>query len=238
MSIYDIDFSQSTTELLPPSKRTSRTEAFLSLAGLYLQFLHDIIFNTYQNGSIYPLFDNGSPYFNGDRVMDDDNGVYEVIDESAFALSGGFYTHPFTNPSMWVRLTKDWRGTSARIRYNSQKLVLEWVLNEYFGQVFRQPNDVTFSGTKSDIYVEDVQNYNPFFIAQDDVHASFAVDIPSTIQDFIIDDNSASVYISRKIYVKAAWWATFNSSGDGDEKMRSFIDKYIIAGCVYQILTY
>ncbi len=48
-------------------------------------------------------------------------------------------TNPHLTPSMWVLVNSDYRGVRPRTLFNSQKLVLEGILNQYFRTTFRQP---------------------------------------------------------------------------------------------------
>ena len=53
---------------------------------------------------------------------------------------------PSLNIGTWLLICNDYRGVRPRTLYNSQKLVLEGVLNQYFRTTFRQPPYTTITG--------------------------------------------------------------------------------------------
>jgi hypothetical protein len=244
MTDYAFDFAQATTELLPPSKRNRRIEAYLNLFSSQYQRLHDIVFTKYYLGSTYPDFNGATAYINGDRVKDANYGIYELVDSTAVISVLGVNTNPHTNASAWTQICPDYRGVFARSRYNAQKLVLEYVLNEYFGTVFRQPNSPT-TPTPSDIWISEIKRYNPWFIARDANKGSPVIDAEYFAQGYIIDDDTFPDQWVRSIHVPDSggsslpgWWTGFNAGGDGEKKIRAIVDQYNIAGCYYRVQTW
>jgi hypothetical protein len=250
-SIYDINFEQQTQGILPPSKRKPIITAYLNVFADKFQYLHDIIFTLYNLGIQSPSYNPHGTYVNGDRVIDNDIAVYEVINSAAFVpAGGGAFTRPKTNPAAWLKVTSDFRGVFERQRYNGQKLVLEYVLNTFFkiitgtNLVFRQPDSAT-SPTNSDIYILQNPLVNNFFIIEDADHGSPTVDGDIFSHEFIIDDNSNAAFIDRTIFVPDSggsphpgWWTAFNASGDGEKKIRALVDRFNIAGVIYDVQTY
>lgn len=246
MNIYDINFLQLQTEILPPSKRTVNTTAYLKLFGDYYQFLHSIVFTDYYlGGGGYLKFDTTfAGYADGDRVRGNDNKIYELIDATKKITALGLYANPKDNLEAWTEITVDYRGVFARSRYNSQKLVLEFVLNEYFETEFRQPDDDT-TPTPSDIYIVDAPDPHPYFIVQDSQASSPVINSPTYTNNFVTDSAAFLTSYWRTIYVPESgsspipgWWTAFNAYSDGERKIRAVVDLYNLAGVNYQILTY
>lgn len=246
MSIYELNMLQIATELLPPHKRKPRTLAFMGVSASSFQLLHDVFFSHYAQLSNAPVWNRYGSYTNGDLVLNTDNAVYLLYDQDAIR-SQPFpvgMANPRGNPEAWVKISSDYRGARERARYSGQKLILEFVLNQYFRTTFRQPDDVA-TPTPSDIYIEQNTPVSFNFIAADDESASFAIDNHLFSNRYVIDNSSAASFVSRTIFVpdsgsspRPGWFTTLNSDGQGERKIRSVADRYNIAGVLYDIQTY
>lgn len=238
-SIYDYTTNQIALNLSPLIYRKTRWQSWFRALLWPLQWLRDNWFNEYKSGSIAPYWTSIGTYAKGFRVIDDLNyGVYEALS------ANGPGVQPSLNPDIWIQVSPDFRGTNERVKYNNQKLLLEFILNKFFRTTFRQPDDVA-TPTNSDIYIEQAVPTNYYFIVQDADAGSPVIDGDQFSNEYIIDDGTAATYIYRTIFVPDSgssplpgWWTAFNASGNGEQKIRAIVDKYNIAGCIYNIQTY
>lgn len=141
--IYKITYSLQATNLLPPNKRSSPFIAWLTSLTYPIQWSRDLMFNTYANGDSNIILYNATiSYIKTNRVRFN-NGLYECI------LTPPKIGIDPNNTLYWNQIQADWRGVRERIKYNGQKLILEYVLNRWFNTVFRQP-----SQGNSDIWIQ------------------------------------------------------------------------------------
>lgn len=95
MGFYDLNIEAATSLLLPPQKRKPTNLAFLGVPGSKLQYLHDLYFDNYLNGSNAPDWQIGNYYAAGSRVRYRDSAIYEavnnVFDGTGFTDDAGPY---------------------------------------------------------------------------------------------------------------------------------------------------
>jgi hypothetical protein len=137
-SFYDIDFNKFAIKLLPPDKRYTRLVAFVRVLLSPLQYNRNITFGTYRTGNPAPVWVAGT-YNKYDQVQYR-KAVYE-------SLKAGNTATP-DDAAAWRLIQADFLGMDERIKYNGQRLVIEYALNKYLGTTFRQPpltSDTTIS---------------------------------------------------------------------------------------------
>lgn len=137
MSIYDYDVAAATEELLPVAKRQPNWLATLGVQGNKLQYLHDLFFGDYADGATMAnVWVTASAYSFGDKAIDKDNAVYQVVNPagvSGSAIQPGHDLYSAANLSgNWIKVLNDWIGVRERTRYTGQKLMLEYILNKRF----------------------------------------------------------------------------------------------------------
>ena len=131
--IYNITFSLQATNLLPPSKRSNPFIAWMSCLLYPIQWCRNLMFETYANGDdTIALYNPSTSYVKTNRVRYN-NSLYEVVVSPP--TSG---VNPL-NTDYWIIIQADWRGVRERIKYNGQKLILEYLVNRWFGTTFNQP---------------------------------------------------------------------------------------------------
>lgn len=141
-SIFDIDFNQQANDLLPPDKRGVKTISLQRALLIACQWSRDLIFGSYKTGATAPVYAGGT-YNKYDQVIYNKAVYYSLVDNNA-ALP--------TDTASWLLVQKNFLGVDERVRYNGQKIVLEYALNHRFGGVFRPPG----SSSLSDIYINNV----------------------------------------------------------------------------------
>lgn len=140
--IFDIDMNQQAVDLLPPDKRAPKVvglqRALLSAA----QWCRDLILGSYKSGSTAPQYAGGM--YNKYDLVIYNKAVYYSLVPSNSALP--------SDPASWLLVQPNFLGVDERVRYNGQKIVLEYALNHRFGGTFRPPG----SSSLSDIYINNV----------------------------------------------------------------------------------
>ena len=86
--IYNLDYQQAGNLLTPPSKRNSVWLAFLNACLYPVQWLHDLVFNDYANGSGAFAYSVTNTYTVGNRAKWVDFGVYELINPLPAFVTG------------------------------------------------------------------------------------------------------------------------------------------------------
>lgn len=137
---YNYDISLASYRLTPVTKRLDVRLSFLECMGAPLQKARDDFFDNYLTGSNETTWSNVTAYLKYDRV-NYQNRIYEAAQDSTGNLP--------TDRDYWVQVTADFRGATERIKYNCQTIMVEWLLNKWFGTTFRQPA----IGSPSDIYI-------------------------------------------------------------------------------------
>lgn len=128
MSIYDVNYNSKAIELLPPDKRYPATVGFLQSLLVPVQYLRDKILGDYRLGRNYPQWVAGTYALRALVVYK--QVVYESL------IDGNTDQPPSPN---WVVYLPSFIGVDKRIKFNGQKLVLEYALNQYLFTNFRQP---------------------------------------------------------------------------------------------------
>lgn len=126
-NIYTQDEGKISSNLLPVKKRTSIHLAWLKSLLSPTQWLTDLIFKNYADGSNYPQWLSGN-YAYLDRVTYIDGAVYELQTLAGLTTS----TPPNEDPANWLRLLNSFIGIREQARYSGQKLMLEYILNRRY----------------------------------------------------------------------------------------------------------
>lgn len=253
MSIYDYLVSAATDQLTPPSKRKPVTFAWLGIFTDKLQYLHDLVFTDYANGSGAGDWVASSPYVYTTRKRYIDNYIYEVINPNGIisAIPPPQDLQTLNNPTgSWVKVLNNWVGVRERSKYNSQRVVFEYALNKWFKTNFVQftgwdtngmptPSRNAIGGNGSDIYITD----NPY----DTNEFSFGVDDTES-SAIAFDEGEQMAFIGNQfVYQQQAFTifmpvAVYNALGiDNTHResiVRAFADLYVLGGLNYNIITY
>lgn len=196
MSIYDVNYADLFRLLLPPDKREPNNLAWAASLMAPLQWAHDNFFTGYLDGSTTAQYNNLTAYVQFDEVRYN-NRIYQCIEDSTGNLP--------TNESYWIEVNADFRGARQRIRYNGQKLVLEYILNKWFGTTFisKLVDDVT----KSVVYIENtLSNTNNFFVSEISPNTSFVASY-SEIQESFVPEVSNVDAADFKVYYPVSFTA-------------------------------
>lgn len=222
MSIYDLDYTIAGPQLLPPDKRRTKMMAWIKALLKPLQYLHDIMFISYKQGSTDPQYAGGT-YNKGDRVVYFFS-VYESLIGTNAALP--------TDQTKWVKIQENFIGVDERVKYNGQKIVLEYALNKWFVTQFRQPP------LQSDIYITVNQIIAKSFIIGSAKNNSSSVGL-TTSSEPVGTTVSSSVLKNMNINIPLSVFnALASTNAQRESIVRAFTNKYITSGITYNVITY
>jgi hypothetical protein len=88
-NIYNVNYEGVETNLTPPNHRTPVWLSWLNVLLYPLQWIHNIFFNDYANGSNYAFYNSSNSYTVGTNIIDIDNAAYQLT-------LGGQYVTGFT----------------------------------------------------------------------------------------------------------------------------------------------
>lgn len=228
MAIYDFNTDLYAENMLPPLKRIGRYLAWMKVLLKPMQFIRDALFGTYRDGNTAGDWDVLATYAVGDQVRYIDKAVYECW----VATTAGIVP---TDTDYWVKVQDKFVGIVPRSKYNSQVLVLEWVLNEWFGTTF-----VNQVGA-SDIYISNASNTNnDFIVGVTESQSSSAVYQNGDAVSFVQAQNPVySNQLNFRIHIPVAVWTALASTDDDrDNTVKAIADLYVLAGVRYVIDTY
>ena len=235
MSIYTQTYSLIWKLLSPPSKRAVIWLAWGKSLLSPMQWLRDLIFDDYADGSAAADWVSADPYSYGDRVRYLNSSVYELITEAGIT---GITTTPDVDTTNWIKVLDIWIGARERAVYNSQKLLLEYVLNKYF-RVAANP--------APQIYIDNNQNINTnFWLSNGDADSLTSFMAKTSQRQMFYLGTGYSTYNpnSFTIFVPVADYAIITaqippgSPSTADDVIRSIADKYVQAAKIYNIQTY
>lgn len=222
MSIYDVNHNKQITELLPPDKRYIVQIKWLQALFAPLVWLHDLLFTSYRSGSAAENYAPGV-YNKNDQVVYRQAVYMSLIDNNI--------SSPLDTLS-WIKIQNNFLGAKDRVKYNGQVLVLEYALNQWFQTQFRQPPN------QSDIYLTIHRRNTPVFIVGSNVNNSSKVG-KSRSTEFVTNVYDFLPYNNMTINIPLAIWTSLDTiEANRDRFVRSFADKYIVAGIIYNISTY
>ena len=213
--IYLIDFFSKMFELLPPDKRGVFNYSWVKAIGSPIEYMRNKILVDYKTGSSYADWVSGT-YAKGEIVT-----YKKVLYESK--VDGNTDTPPSNNWSLYLN---SFIGSDDRIKYNGQKVVLEYALNQYYKTVFRQPNLV------SDIYIETLgYTLQGFLIAKTEPYCSTVGQ--TTSSGFV-----GSLTPFLQTYNFTIWFPTAVYAATNEQEVRNFVNKIIPISLNFSIDTY
>lgn len=165
MPVPQIDFDNHAVQELPENHRTPRFIAwFQGLLRGSISWLNRNFYNYCFGDSISTFWLIGSTYNINDTVVTF-TGVYISLQDSN---TGNI---PVSSPDYWYQISPSHIGAFERVQYNSQKIMMEFALNNFFRTIYRNPTTITTGSylPLSDIYIETVTpDYTSFVVYEDD----------------------------------------------------------------------
>ena len=212
---------------LPSKKRLDIYKAWVKTLCYPLQVLYNTMFGTFKDGNSASDWSNVATYAIGDQVKYVDKSIYQCY----VATTAGIAP---TDSGYWFKVQDKFVGIEPRLKYNAQRLVFEWALNEWFGTTF-----VNTPGA-SDIYIDDnAANEDAFFVGTIEAYSSSAVYDDAEAVDFVGESNPNLSSIEFSIFVPVAVWTALGSTNENrNNTVRQIADLYVYAGINYDIQTY
>lgn len=218
MSVYVISFISIWESLTPPLLRKDIIYAWGSVLVAPLQYLYEIIFNEYTDGSNAFDYVGATAYVVGDKVIYTDRGVYECIVNSTGNAP--------TDTTYWKKIADNYIGIRERIKYTSQKMTFEYSLNRWF-----QTTGIYITNTST--------TTSSFLMGQTGEYSSVMPASSAYQQNFLTEGYVVPSAYNYTIYVPVA---KFNSlaTNDTDREniIRAFADRYNLAGMIYNVQKY
>lgn len=215
-SLYDVNFNQQASDLLPPDKRTLGVVSLMQALLQSVQWCRDLVLGSYKSGATAPNYAPGS-YSQYQQVVYK-KGVYSsLIDNN---------TDTPDVASSWELIQSNFIGVDERVKYNGQKIVLEYALNKRFGGVFRPPASIALS----DIYITLIPP-SPFgfrvgLTIGSSVGLTNSSDSVGSLYPFI-QINNFQINFPRSLYILT-----------NENEVRDFVNLYATAGLNYIIASY
>lgn len=227
MSLYDVDYNNVWQQNTPQILRGQVQLAWGKVLLKPLQYLHDLIFTDYANGSFYPNFDITSAYTLSDRVIYIDRGVYECNSGTTAGIV------PF-NLNYWRKINDNYIGANERVLYNANKIVYEYALNRWFQTGISNPSP------GNGIYIDTLTASTIAFLMGNSGPTSSVLYNSSKLStSYLVNYYSGSNSSDYLIWVPNA---IYNALGPNDtfrtNTVRSIADKYNIAGMLYSVSGY
>lgn len=216
--IYIISFSLVWEQLTPPMLRDAIFLNWGTVLTKPLQRLYEIIFGVYANGSTDLPYDALTAYVVGDKTVYTDRGVYECIAPSTGNLP--------TDTTYWVKISENYIGIRERCNYSSHKILFEYGLNRWFQCTgIYIGNNVT---TTSSFVMGATGQYSSAMWNSGGASTNFM-----TNNYYVPSSNNYTIYVPIAVYNALA-----SNNTDRTNIIRSFADKYTLAGIQYNVTTY
>lgn len=227
---YSADYNLLGQNLLPPSKRLDVFLAWVAVISGAVQWEHDLIFNDYANGTSALVYNSGTAYSKGNRII-----YNQKVYEAKTSTTGNAPTTGDDNDTYWILVLNDFRGVRERVSYNGQKLTLEWILNKWFGTNFVQP-DNNFPSIHSDFWIENlITDDNSFLLATDSNSGPSYLALNNNADDYLGLTYQAEV---TNFTVHYPLSIVASTSTIQYKQMDSLITKYKLYGTIPQYIGY
>jgi len=233
MSIYDINYNNVIGNLLPPFLRTESLKKWLYSLIKPVQWIRDRFFDNYVNSVVYTYCDGVTPLTvasAGTIVRFVDNSIWETqfdnVDAILYNPTLGTTTDTDGN-IIWIKVQDDFIGLNERLQYSNQKMLFEYLLNNYFKH---------YTGGNKIIISNNNISYNMFEIAEEDEFSSVITEFDVDSLFFISQTDNENEEFNFTIYVPNQ---IATDLGTNYEKIISqVVDRYNYAGLIYKIELY
>ena len=226
MSFFDITYTNVVNQLLPPQKRLPVWLGWMSSLVSPIQYLRDLFLGDYKNGINALPYNSATTYAKGSITLYTDKSVYECL------ISGTNSTNvPGIDTAHWFKRQDIFIGTDERLMYNSQIIVLEYALNNYFR---------VSPAAANQIYINNTSVSSPFLMGNTGPNSSNMTNNSAFATSFMVNSPSFTSSTSQfTVFVPNAVLATLATlSPDQIKIVRQFVDKYKLAGIQYSVIGY
>ena len=234
-SIYQFTISKFVERNLSPDKRTAPNinllTAFLSPIQWVQKFMFRFIY-----GALSDLSWNNVTSYSFATFVNFQNKIYVK-----WTYGSSLTLQPSTDTLNWYKVMDGIYGVDVKKNWNSGKLCLELILNNYFGTTFRQPVFGNPS-VRSDIFISRPDRGDKYFKVYDSSIGTGVYD-GSTLNSSVGVFDGAAITVQNSgfvINVPSAKWASIDLSGSSQQVgiVKSVIQDYVYAGILYNAVQY
>lgn len=233
-NIYNQNFGKIWSDNLPPDYNLPKFKAWGAWLLTPLQWLRDLIYGDYSNGFTGNDWVTGTNYIYGDRVRYTDNRVYELTNIAGLTPST---VAPDLDPANWFKVLDTWIGLRERAKYNSQKIMMEYILNKFFRVPISPAPQIYISRLTVNIsvlWMAQDSTESTCWMAQDSLYSTcWMPQVPDQLQQYCF-----TVYVPAGIYAQIGALIPSGSSSTAEDVIRSIVDRYLRAGKVYNVIQY
>lgn len=230
MAIYDYDNQVVGEQLTPPVLRNTKQLAWINTLTAAVQNLWSLVFEDYRIGSSYSDYNGATTYDFGDRVIWDDKCIYEATYTNSLGVAESFSGEAPSNTVFWTKVNEIFIGSDERVKYSAQKLLFEYALNKFF-RIAASPADQIYIQNNfidtGDVFVMDTDSAESSVMPLDSFYQEDYMDLTATYATGIYD---------YTIFVPISDYTLLGASAEAI--IRTFADKYNLAGMQYDIQTY
>jgi hypothetical protein len=218
MGFYDLNTDFIGSQLTPPKLRQSKLTAWIQVLLRPLDVFHNNTFIPYKESQTYTVYDDLESYSFGDIVLWTDKATYECIVTTTIGVNPTVLT-------TWRKVNDIFIGADERVQYNSQKILFEYALNNYF--------------QTTGIYIENnFNNADTVFVMGNTGEFSSAMPNLVSPLDYMANVPTFST-TSDGFTIFVPLFFCFTTLGPNYENIiRSFANKYVLAGITYGVQTY
>ncbi len=226
-----VDIDNTVVQVLPFTKRITNWILFVQSVCYPIKWLYSVL-KGFINGTYAGNYNVGITYNLGNQVIYN-YGLWESL------TSGNAGHTPNASPVWWLNVNNSFIGAMEVAHYGGSRLTLEWALNRYFQTTFRQPND-PISPAHSDIYITHLTPvYTSFVSYTTETLTSDVYTNGDSGYSFISEVYAGEASYGFVVHIPVAVYIGINaSSAIANTILRQFLDRYVVCGVQYIIVTY
>lgn len=222
MSIYDYDVDIIGPQITPPELRAPKFLAWLSVILSPIQWARDNFLGDYSTGSNYLPYDNLAQYSFGDVVVNTDRSVYMCVENNVVGIDP-------PNDSYWILINKKFIGIDEQLKYTSQIITFEYLLNKWF----------FITGSSPKIYItNNAPLFQPMLMGNSGQTSSTMAN-NSQYSQYFMANNPTYTFNDFTINIPIA---VYNAQGTSplsrENAIRNYADKFVLSGMTYTVVTY
>jgi hypothetical protein len=232
MGIFNINYKTLFSQILPPILRQPIQAAY-DTALMYPFDYNDGIFGDYRTGCSYSLYNSGTTYTSGTRVIWIDNTVYQSISGSTGQL-------PSTGTSFWYQINNSFIGATERSQMCCPVLTFDYALNRNFQLsgfcptvLYSAITQSLFAQSANTIYIQqNVVLPNVFVMGQTGPYSSYMSNNSAYQITFMC--NNFSGFSNNDFTI---WYPSGNTSLSAT-KITSFANTLNLGGIQFNVASY
>lgn len=235
-SFYDFSISLFVQRNIPPDKRMEPHVSWITVLLSGLKWLQKIALDWFINGLNPANYNPATAYLFGSTIYFN-NKIYLKWSQ---ARATGVSPTDTNGSKHWYFVMDGKYGVYTRLKFNGSKIILEGILNNYFGTTYRQPTAPPASHPLPDIYIVNNDSSGKYFTVYDGTLGTAVYNGPANAKSAVYDGvggllNQAqfTVMVPSSIFILLV-----GQSLDPVPKIRSVINPFVYAGINYDVQSY